>query len=287
MWSLVCGAVALFAACIPSNEPQATDHLQAASTERAMARVVDVSTAQIDDVRFARWQAWDRLATDLPDGHVLSVELLHSRPGRGFAAFTIVRNHHALQSVVAAQAAAGLPGTDGLIVPESIPLGEPPPKEPPDPGIVALGAALLDTAFREGGPVFAMPMSRVAEPAPVSVSEPPMADVRMARWQDWQRLAADLPDGYVLAVELLQSHPGDAIAVFTTVRDRHAVQSVVTPGGRPRAAATSADVVTAEGMPLGSPPDKEPPDPGVIAAGSSLLQITFDLSEHAVDSPPT
>jgi hypothetical protein len=232
----------------------------------------------------------DRLAADLPDGHVLSVELLHSHPGRAFAAFTIVRNHCAVQSVVGSEAAVRLETAGDLIVPEAIPLGEPPPKEPPEPGIIAQGAALLDAAFHEGSPVAAMPAARaamsparVARPAPVSVSKPPVAAVRIARWQDWERLAVDLPDGYVLAVELLQSRPADALAVFTVVRDHHAMQSVVTADGRPRAAAMNDDVITPEGMPLGSPPDKEPPDPGVIAVGSSLLETTFDLGEHAVD----
>jgi hypothetical protein len=251
-----------------------------------MARTTFVSTAQIDAVRVARWQAWERLAADLPDGHVLSVELLHSHPGRAFAAFTVVRSHHAVQSVVASQAAGRLEMADELIVPESIPLGEPPLKEPPDPGIVSQGGILLNAAFHESGPVAAMPAGRVAARAPASVLNPQLAAVRIARWRDWERLAADLPDGYVLAVELLQSRPGDALAVFTMVRGHHAIQSVVTADGRPRAAA-SDDVVTPEGIPLGYPPDKEPPDPGIIAVGSVLLQTAFDLSEHAVETPPT
>jgi len=35
---------------------------------------------------------------------------------------------------------------------------------------------------------------------------------------------------------------------------------------------------------IGDPPPKEPPQPGAVALGGSLLTTTFNLGEQAVDS---
>ena len=95
-------------------------------------------------MRIARWHAWEPLAARLPDGHVLSVELLRSRPDQAFAVFTVVRGHVPVQHVVGT--ALDVTG-DAAASPNVIALGQPPEKEPPPPGITAQGSSLLSIAF--------------------------------------------------------------------------------------------------------------------------------------------
>ena len=159
----------------------------------------------------------------------------------------------------------------------------------------------------------------------MSASKDMVDALRMARWREWERMATELPKGqHILSVELLRVNANQTAVVLTIARNGRLAQyelrgdakgqnprPVITrrdPRGcddpqqsdpSPRVEAFAAmeapaalagggdDGSVANGMPLGSPPDKEPPDPGVIAAGSSLLQTTFDLSEHAVHTPPT
>lgn len=159
----------------------------------------------------------------------------------------------------------------------------------------------------------------------MSVSKETVAALRMERWREWERKAAALPRGqHILSVELLRVDANQTAVVLTIARNGRLAQyelrgdakgqnprPVITrrdPRGcddpqpydqAPRVAEFAAmeaaapldasggdDGTVANGLPLGYPPDKEPPDPGVIAVGSSLLETTFDLSEHAVDSPP-
>jgi hypothetical protein len=247
-----------------------------------------ITQSQVDAIRLARWQVWDHLAAGLPDGHVLSFELLHSRPGQSFAVATIVKNGHAVQSIVGAVPAAALAaGATDPAAPDAIPLGRPPDKEPPTPGIVAQGTSLLATAFGADAPALPNAVA-IGSPPPHQPTEPgvvargssirpsgqDVARLRLARWQAWNQLASGLPDGYVLSVELLHSRIDRAFAVFTAVRGHRAVQSIV--GNPPTAAALATeDPASPDGVPLGYPPDKEPPDPGIVAQGSSLLAAAF------------
>lgn len=159
----------------------------------------------------------------------------------------------------------------------------------------------------------------------VNVSKDMVDAVRMARWYEWERAAAQLPRGqHILAVELLRVGHRQTAVVLTIARNGKVAQfelradakgqnarPVVTrrdPGGcddprppepGPRVAALATmDAATAsdapaglgggdggpvaDGITLNSPPDKEPPDPGIIAVGSALLETTFDLGEHVV-----
>ena len=158
----------------------------------------------------------------------------------------------------------------------------------------------------------------------MSVSKEMVDALRMARWREWEAMATQMPKGqHILSVELLRVGANQTAVVLTIARNGKLAQyelrgdakgqnarPVVTrrdprgcddpqqPDPAPRMEAMTLmdapaplaggdDGSVANGMPLGYPPDKEPPDPGVIASGSSLLQTTFDLSEHAVDTPPT
>lgn len=157
----------------------------------------------------------------------------------------------------------------------------------------------------------------------MSVSKETVDALRMERWREWEQMAAKLPRGqHILSVELLRIGGNQTAVVLTIARNGRLAQyelrgdakgqnprPVITrrdPRGcddqqpydqAPRVAEFAAmetaalaggdDGSVASGMPLGSPPDKEPPEPGIIAVGSSLLETTFDLGEHAVDTPPT
>lgn len=156
-----------------------------------------------------------------------------------------------------------------------------------------------------------------------TVSKEMVDAVRAARWADWQRMAKELPDHHILSVELLRTHRNETAIVLTVVRNGRLVQyelradakgqhprPVITPrvatgcddpeaaeGAAPRVAmlaATAAPAAAAgdegdvaEFVAVGEPPPKESPQPGVVALGSSLLETTFDLGEHAVDSTQT
>ena len=154
-----------------------------------------------------------------------------------------------------------------------------------------------------------------------NVSKEMVDAVRMARWADWERMAKEMPDGHhILSVELLRTRRTETAIVLTVARGGRVHQfefrgdekgqnarPVVTrraptgcdeaPGDDvPRVAMLAFDAPApppdgggdggpvANSIPLGEPPPKEPPDPGVTSLGSSLLQTTFDLGEQAVGS---
>ena len=155
----------------------------------------------------------------------------------------------------------------------------------------------------------------------MNVSKEMVDALRMARWREWEQMATEMPKGqHILSVELLRVGANQTAVVLTVARNGKLAQyelrgdakgqnpkPVITtrrepalcddpqqPDPAPRVAAFAAmeapaalgggdDGSVANAIPLGYPPDKEPPDPGVIAVGSSLLETTFDLSEHAVD----
>jgi hypothetical protein len=149
--------------------------------------------------------------------------------------------------------------------------------------------------------------------------------VKVARWEEWQRMAEKLPRGrHILSVELLRKSLEETAAVITAVNNGKLVQyefladasgrnvrSVVKQVGatgihrpgvadvppRLEAAAmtpppppppdTGDGSPVANGIALGGPPPQEDPHPGAIALGESLLGDTFNLGEHAVDDTST
>lgn len=153
-----------------------------------------ISPEQAREVRAALWQGWIKMAQELPNHHILSVELLRTHDDETVAVFTAVKDHMPVRYVVRGDAsgrlkptisdhgdpndkhgdphpkhgdphpkygdpnakhgvaavAARLGGSDNQVTPESMALGEPPPQQPPRPGIVAVGGALLSVAFGVG-----------------------------------------------------------------------------------------------------------------------------------------
>lgn len=135
--------------------------------------------------------------------------------------------------------------------------------------------------------------------------------VRQARWDSWQRMAQQLPDHHVLAVEMFRVDRDRTVAIFTIVKHGKVVQEVLQGDGRglnvkplvphatqPRLpidlgrqfqvealmlpspdAATDGDDGSAFTIAVGYPPPKDPPDPGIIAVGGVGLQNSFDTGE--------
>jgi hypothetical protein len=129
-------------------------------------------------------------------------------------------------------------------------------------------------------------------------------DVKAAQWAGFKRLAKQLPDHHVLAVELIRTSNDQTAAVFTIVRNHEPFQTVVMGDSRGRvdpkschfhmdahlephaaaeprvAAGDDTTVVSPDGMALGDPPIKVPPSPGMIAVGGALLSVAFDVAEQ-------
>jgi hypothetical protein len=158
-----------------------------------------ISNDELTKVRLARLEGWKQLAKQLPNHHILSVELMRTRNDETAAVFTVVRHHQPVQFLVRADSrgrvkasqtglgcddhghghghghdhggyetksghvqgqgveavalaatAAPMGAAEDTSDPNAIPLGYPPEKEPPPPGILALGSALLGTSFDLG-----------------------------------------------------------------------------------------------------------------------------------------
>jgi hypothetical protein len=140
-------------------------------------------TKAVQMVRQARMDSWQRMAQKLPDHHVLAVEMFRVDRDRTVAIFTIVKHGKVVQEVlqgdgrglnvkpVVPHAPRPFPpldlgrqfqvealmmtapdattdGDDGSAY--SIAVGYPPPKDPPDPGIVAVGGVGLQNSFDTG-----------------------------------------------------------------------------------------------------------------------------------------
>jgi len=143
--------------------------------------------------------------------------------------------------------------------------------------------------------------------------------VRQARFDSWRRMAADLPDHHVLAVEMFRVDRNTTLSIFTLVRRGKVVQEVLQGDGRglnvkavaPRAeqctpidlgrefhidalmapaplapAAITDDGGAAPSIAYGDPPPKQPPEPGIIAVGGTGLQNSFDTGEIVTAEPP-
>jgi hypothetical protein len=135
--------------------------------------------------------------------------------------------------------------------------------------------------------------------------------VRQARWDSWRRMAAELPDHHVLAVEMFRVDRNTTVSIFTLVRHGKVVQEVLQGDGRglgvrpvasraeqcvpinlgrqfhidalmvppPAPAAAGDGGVTPYAIAYGEPPPKQPPEPGIIAVGGTGMQNTFDTGE--------
>ncbi len=144
--------------------------------------------------------------------------------------------------------------------------------------------------------------------------------VRQARWDSWRRLAAELPDHHVLAVEMFRVDRNTTVAIYTLVRRGKVVQEVLQGDGRglnvrpvaPRVeqctpinlgrqfhidalmvppppapdATTGDNGVTAYSIAYGEPPPKQGSEPGVIAVGGTGMQNSFDTGEIVTAEPP-
>ncbi|HEX3483074.1 MAG TPA: hypothetical protein VHT91_49025 [Kofleriaceae bacterium] len=141
--------------------------------------------------------------------------------------------------------------------------------------------------------------------------------VRQARMNSWQRMAKELPDHHVLAVEMFRVDRNTTVSIFTLVRKGRVVQEVLQGDGRglgvkpvvPRTAtpcppinlgrefhidalmaplapaAPTDDGTNAYSIAYGDPPPKQPPEPGVIAVGGTGMQNTFDTGEIVTAEP--
>src|SRR5215475_2729431 len=56
--------------------------------------------------------------------------------------------------------------------------------------------------------------------------------VRQSRWDSWQRMAKELPDHHVLAVEMFRVDRDRTVAIFTLVKNGNVVQQVLQGDGR-------------------------------------------------------
>ncbi|MGH9889480.1 MAG: hypothetical protein ACREBE_28365, partial [bacterium] len=61
-----------------------------------------ISNDELQKVRLARMEGWKQLAKQLPDHHILSVELVRTRNDETAAVFTVVRHHQPVQFLVRA-----------------------------------------------------------------------------------------------------------------------------------------------------------------------------------------
>jgi hypothetical protein len=137
--------------------------------------------------------------------------------------------------------------------------------------------------------------------------------VRQARWDSWQKMAKELPDHHVLAVEMFRLDRNRTVSIFTLVKHGRVVQQVLQGDGRglnvrplvphatqpcapldlgrqfhiealmmpapAPAAATTEDGGSAYSVALGDPPPKGPVDPGIVAVGGTGMQNSFDTGE--------
>jgi hypothetical protein len=137
----------------------------------------------VDQLSEARAEAWGRMAKKLPDHHILAVELFRTERDETLAVFTVVRDGKPVQQVLRADARgtrvrAVIPknrdckpvkvwpqreiegvrfeamamelAAAGDVTASGIALGEPPPKQEPEPGIVSLANVMLPSAFDVG-----------------------------------------------------------------------------------------------------------------------------------------
>lgn len=128
-----------------------------------------MSSKLVRDLKAAQWEGFRRLAAKLPNHHVLAIELVRTFDNETAAVFTVVQKGVPVRSVVfgdergrvqqphdcrhkyeaLARMAATPEPTEGDQSPDFA-LGQPPVHQPPTPGLVSLGSALLTSAFDVG-----------------------------------------------------------------------------------------------------------------------------------------
>jgi hypothetical protein len=139
-------------------------------------------TKAVDLVRQARAEWWKQMAEKLPDHHVLAVEMFRVDRDQTMAVFTLVRNGRVVQEVLRGDGrglnvrpavaqqhervpihigrmlhlealmisdAAAPPADDGGAA-YAVAIGEPPPKQPTEPGIIAVGGTGMQNVFDTG-----------------------------------------------------------------------------------------------------------------------------------------
>jgi hypothetical protein len=140
-------------------------------------------------------------------------------------------------------------------------------------------------------------------------------DVKIAQWEGFRRLAKQLPDHHVLAVDLVRTRTDETAAVFTVVRHGEPVQMVVMGDERGRvkphdcgprdwmktephvleskhgaaegqkavaasfAAADATGDPSPDGFSLGGPPPKQDPEPGIVILGTAALALVFGVGD--------
>lgn len=147
-----------------------------------MTKEQELVSKEVRDVQTARWDGFKWLAKQLPNHHVLAVELIRTRNDETAAVFTVVKQHEPVQYVVFGDALGKVKAHDSRHIttshewtapavvaksaltassppptassppaaPDYMALGDPPPKQPPPPGIISLAAVLLPASFDMG-----------------------------------------------------------------------------------------------------------------------------------------
>lgn len=126
------------------------------------------ASKDLRDFKAAQWEGFKEMAQRFKNHHILGTELVRTANDETIAVITVAYRGEPVQYVVWGDAQGRVkaqqpkPRTHGLAAeshaalaaaggtPDTFALGEPPVKQPPTPGIVALGAALLASAFGLG-----------------------------------------------------------------------------------------------------------------------------------------
>lgn len=130
-----------------------------------------LAAKELREFKIAQWDGFKEMAQRLKNHHILGTELVRTINDETIAVITVAYRGEPVQYVVWGDAQGRVkaqqptkphlpPLTHGLAgetraaatagTPDTFALGEPPIKQPPTPGIVALGAALLASAFGLG-----------------------------------------------------------------------------------------------------------------------------------------
>jgi hypothetical protein len=141
-----------------------------------------VSKEQVDQVRQSWWAGMVELAQKLPNHQVLSVEMLRTPNDETVAVLTVVKDQRPVQYIVRGDARGRVKSQTGEVAhgkhhcaavghqamalmapagsaptnaadPNLMAISEPPPKQPPTPGVIDLGGALMSVGFGVGDPV--------------------------------------------------------------------------------------------------------------------------------------
>lgn len=128
-----------------------------------------MGSKELRAIKLAQWEGFQRLAAALPNHHILAIELVRTFDDQTAAEFTVVRDRKPVRMVVFGDARgrvkslddchkehhelmareARLTETDGDQSPD-FSLSQPPVRQPPEPGFVALASSLLPAAFDVG-----------------------------------------------------------------------------------------------------------------------------------------